>query len=98
MHCSQEERIVIVTFCPLHYCPAMTAFATTIGTSHCRRYIILNSATSSPTASTARDKSDPKVRGGGGLTLLFPSRTTPSHRPTPAVARRTKAHAHLGWE
>src|SRR6476659_9395275 len=57
---------------------------------------LLNWLTSGPTASTTPDKSEPSVSGGGGLTLLLPSRMIASHGPTPVAATRTRTSPVAG--
>jgi hypothetical protein len=47
--------------------------------------------TPGPTSSTIPDRSEPRVSGGDGLTLLFPSLMRASHGPTPAATTRTSS-------
>src|SRR5262245_38388165 len=49
-----------------------------------------------PGSSTTPDKSEPSVSGGGGLTLLLPSRMSASHGPTPEAATLIRSSPAAG--
>src|SRR5215475_7413501 len=56
----------------------------------------MNSLTPGPVSSTTPDKSEPSVSGGGGLTLLLPSRMSASHGPTPEAATLIRSSPSAG--
>src|SRR5215475_1037609 len=56
----------------------------------------MNSLTPGPVSSTTPDKSEPSVSGGGGLTLLLPSRMSASHGPTPEAATMIRSSPAAG--
>src|SRR5215831_17642380 len=56
----------------------------------------LKALTRGPASSTTPDKSEPSVSGGGGLTLLLPSRMSASHGPTPEAATLIRSSPAAG--